>query len=291
VQALRARAEPTRWPTLHLAAWRRLARLRLLAWQPDEPLAAVNQALANVMADTSLFRRLGASEDSDPNTGVWDLASSGASVGLEQTAALADRVELFVARRLALGTPVDQHELNREVCHAFPGAQTPGRGLVAACLASYAQETEDGQWVLRVEDDPATRREELRALEAALLALGERCGFEVQPGPPQVWSAGGQPVYRVVVGVYATLGQYARAAQGPAQHRLLVLPGGRAGLAEFKLRRDAALRSALAADDWLIVKFRLAWRVAAEPDITAATVLAALAGDPLEGMQQLALLS
>jgi hypothetical protein len=71
---------------------------------------------------------------------------------------------------------------------------------------------------------------------------------------------------------------------------VLVVPGGRAGLIEFKLRRDAQLRALLTAGDWIIVKFRQAWRVCGEAEVNANTVEAALAGDPLEAMQQLALL-
>lgn len=291
LEALRARAEPVRWSTLHLAAWRRLARLRLLAWQPDEPLSQTNHALLQVATDTGTFRRLGAAAASDPNTGTWTLASANVPIELSRSIALADQVELSVMRHLTDRVPVDQDELDQRVCQMFPGPLTPGRGLVTACLASYAQLTASGQWVLRAEDDPETRREELRAMEAALRALAERCGFDVRPGPPQVWLVAGEPIYRVVVGVYATLGQYMRAAQGPAQHRLIVLPGGRAGLAEFKLRRDPDLREALATDRWQLVKFRQVRQVAAEPDISAASLGAALAGDPLAGMQQLALLT
>jgi hypothetical protein len=289
VEGLRARAEPTPWSTLHLAAWRRLARLRLLAWQPDEPLAATQRALEGVVADSTAFVRLGASAESDPSTGAWMLSRD--DDGADGPAALADRVELLVARQLATGEPVDEHELQTLACQAFPGAQTPGRSLVAACLASYATRLESGQWRLRAEDDPATRRDELRALEAALRGLGERCGYDVQSGALQIWLAKGEPVYRVVVGVQAALDQYLRAAAGPARRRVLVLPGGRAGLVEFKLRRDARLRAALTAGDWIVVKFRQAWRIASEPEVTAANLEAALAGDPLEGMQQLALLA
>jgi hypothetical protein len=204
-------------------------------------------------------------------------------------ASLADRVELLVARLLAAGEPVDEHELQALACRAFPGAQTPGRSLVAACLASYATRLESGLWHLRAEDDPATRRDELRALGAALRVLGERCGYDVESGAVQIWRAKGEPVYHVVVGAQATVGQYLRAVEGSARRRVLVLPGGRAGLVEFKLRRDARLRAALAAGEWLLVKFRQVWRIANAPEMTAATLEAALAGDPLEGMQQLAL--
>jgi hypothetical protein len=288
IECLRARAEPTRWASLHLAAWRRLARLRLLAWQADEPLAAINRSLEQLV-EQAPFVHLGAGAEGQAATGTWVLEAE-AEAG-EVVAPLADRVELMVARHLAQGEPVDEHELQALACQAFPGAQTPGQALVQACLASYAQRSESGLWVPRPEDDPAVRRDELRALEHALRGLGERCGFVVHDGPPQVWAAQGEPIFRLVVGVYATLGQYVRAAQGPARHRVLVVPGGRAGLAEFKLRRDARLRALLTEQGWLVVKFRQARRVAADDTVTANTAEAALAGDPLEAMQQLALLA
>jgi hypothetical protein len=206
-------------------------------------------------------------------------------------ATLADRVELAVARHVASGDPVDEHELQAAVCLAFPGHQTPGEALVRACLASYGLRQDSGLWQARAEDDPMIRREEVKALEKALRRLAERCGFDVSDGPPQTWSAEGVVLYRVVVATYATLGQYMLAAQGPARRRVLVLPGGRAGLAEFKLRRDPRLRVRLRDESWLIVKFRQAWRLANDAEIDAGALEAALAGDPLEAMQQLALLA
>jgi hypothetical protein len=75
-----------------------------------------------------------------------------------------------------------------------------------------------------------------------------------------------------------------------ARRRFLVMPGGRAGLAEYKLRRDPRLRLLVEAGDWTVVKFRLVRRMVADPGLTRATLEPLLAGDPLEPSQQLALL-
>jgi hypothetical protein len=62
---------------------------------------------------------------------------------------------------------------------------------------------------------------------------------------------------------------------------VIVLPGSRARLAGFKLRRDARLPAALE-QGWKLVKFRHLRRLAHDPTLTAESFAALLAGDPLE---------
>ena len=69
----------------------------------------------------------------------------------------------------------------------------------------------------------------------------------------------------------------------------MVLPGGRAGLTEFKLRRDPRLRPAIQAGAWTIVKFRQVRLMLADAHLSRSTLEPALLGDPLEHMEQLAL--
>jgi hypothetical protein len=75
-----------------------------------------------------------------------------------------------------------------------------------------------------------------------------------------------------------------------ARRRFLVTPGGRAGLAAFKLRRDPLLRQALVSGNWMIVKFRHVRRMASDPQLTRATLEPAFNADPLEEAIQLALI-
>jgi hypothetical protein len=58
---------------------------------------------------------------------------------------------------------------------------------------------------------------------------------------------------------------------------------------EHKLRRDPRLRQALLAGAWTIVKFRRVRQMLADVGVTRATLEPALAGDPLQSLQQLAL--
>ena len=107
-----------------------------------------------------------------------------------------------------------------------------------------------------------------------------------------MWREAGsdEPRYRFVVLASAVISPYLLAT-GPADGRqFLVLPGGRAGLVEAKLRRDPRLRQAFHAGQWTLVKYRQIRRMLSDASLTRATLDPALAGDPLEAMHQLALI-
>jgi hypothetical protein len=287
IEALTARAEPSRWTTVHFNALAAHARAAGQAWPADEPLASVQRDLERALGDMEVFVRHGAATASEPTTGLWYLRADRQPGGREP---LADRVEVEVARRLADGAPVDEVEFQGAVCDVFRGAETPGRGLVMACLASYAERQDAGLWQLRQEDRPEARAAEVRAMIGLLAQLAARLGFQADGEGPHTWREAGRLVYHFEVSSSATLGRLLGTAGAEAARRFLVLPGGRAGLAEHKLRRDPRLRPALEAGGWTLVKFRHLRRTAAEAALTRETLEAALAGDPLEAMQQLALL-
>ncbi|MCC6189722.1 MAG: hypothetical protein IT318_11870 [Anaerolineales bacterium] len=172
---------------------------------------------------------------------------------------------------------------------AFPETVTPGRSLVFACVHSYAQRLGPDRWQLRAEDEPARRAVDLAEILAYLRALGVRQGFEVDQANPQTWRDAAQPVYVFAVLTSAHLSTHLLGEPLAGRRRFLVLPGGRAGLAEFKLRRDPRLRPALSGGAWTIVKYRHIRRMAADARLTRATLEPALAADPLEAARQLAL--
>ena len=286
---LRARGEPSPWGSLHFAVWCSLAANRLAAWDADDPLSAANRALDQVMADTSTFQHLGSDGATDPGVGVWYLTDQGLRSGPAPDLPLADRVEAEVLECLAAAEAVDEQDLAAQVCLALPGALTPGRGLVMACLASYALKNEAGLWQLRPEDNLAARSGEVQSIQAELRALASRNGFEVAGAKPQEWREEGRTVYLFSVLTSAIISPELLAPARPARRRFLVLPGGRAGLVEFKLRRDPRLRPALAAGNWTLVKFRQVRQMLADQSVTRATLEPALAGDPLDALQQLTL--
>jgi hypothetical protein len=288
VACLVARGEPSRWASLHFAVWHALASRRSATWDADDPMTRYNRALEAAVADTGTFEHLGAAAGSDLATGQWYLRDA-ASVTAPDALPLADRAEVEVMRLLASGGPLDEVAVQAALCRALPGAATPGRGLVGACLASYGLRLEAGQWQLRAEDAPDTRDAEVHTLAVQLRGLAVRHGYEAMDDKPQIWLSEGQPTYLFVIQASAVISLPLLGQQLRARRRFLVVPGGRAGLVEFKLRRDPRLRLALRDGNWLIIKFRHIRKMIADPNLTRATLEPALGADPLEASHQLAL--
>ena len=284
---LLARGEPARWLTVHFTAWYALAEKHLLAALPDDPLTTVNRLLEPVFRDPAHFTRLGATPTDDPATGLWYVAPD---VTLSARPSLADRVEAKILQLLSDNEPHDEHTLTQQLYVEFPGLYTPSQNLIQAALASYAEEIEPGQWRLRPEDSSAARAEELQAIQAELRALGARHGYTLAGANPLEWREAEHTVYTFAVLTTAVISHHLLGEYPPAHRRFLVFPGGRAGLAAFKLRRDPRLRAAFVAGNWLILKFRHIRRMAADSDLTRATLEPAFYEDPLDEAKQLALI-
>ncbi len=167
------------------------------------------------------------------------------------------------------------------VCQALQGLNSPDQRLVLACVRSYA--TEDaikGIWSLRPEDDFDARNADCEEIRHLLVALGERMGYEVEPGQRLIWrdQAGGQ-VFAFCVQESAMLGSALEVSDDGGL--TFVLPGGRAALVAEKVRRDPRLRS------WLqegigVVKFRHVRRLYAETQLSQANIVERFAIDPPE---------
>jgi len=287
-EVLLARGEPSRWMTLHFGAWRSLAERRLLAALPDDPLSLVNRWLEPAFRDPRSFQRLGAEKSGDPATGMWSLPENGETT---PNLPLADRVEARVLQLLASGEPVDEHDLVQAAYSSFPGVHTPGRDLVLACLNSYAERVAHSLWRLRREDASTARAKELESIQAELRALAVRHGYTAAGANPLEWREDEQVVYLFAVITSAVFNRYVLGPQLAARKRFLVLPGGRAGLAAFKLRRDPRLRAAMFANHWVILKFRHVRRMADDTQLTRTTLEPAFYADPLEETKQLSLMS
>jgi hypothetical protein len=280
--ALSARHEPSQWVTVQWAAAAALSGR--VPVEDDETLPAMQRAIEAARSTPGALRRLGALPDDEPGIGLWWLAAE------TDQPPLADRVEAATQELLAGGAPVDERDFLPQLYDRFPGAQTPGLALVKAGLASYARQLENGQWQLRPEDAPASRAADRAATLAHLRTVAERCALTVQGEAVGQWCADGQPQYAFVVLAAANLsGPLLGTPPAAARRRYLVLPGGRVALAEHKLRRDPRLKAAFDAGGWSLLKYRHVRRLAADAAVTAGTLEAALAGDPVVAAQQLAL--
>jgi hypothetical protein len=276
--ALKRRGEPAPYLIVHAAAWCDLANDRQLAplWEAEDanPVVALSTTTEAALGDRRLFVRIGAG--AEPETGLYWLADPS-----EAALPLADRVEALVVGALRESHGLPEVEIDRRVCAALPGIETPDRRLVQACLRSYAvQEEGSDLWRLRDEDRAEVRATDAQEVRTLLRELGVRLGFDVVGDEPITWSeTGGRTAYTFSVREQAGLGDRVRA--GGAGPVTFVLPGGRAALVAEMVRRDPALR------DWLgragrVVKFRHIRRLGSETTLRADNLAERLALDPPE---------
>jgi hypothetical protein len=230
---------------------------------------------------------------------------------------LADRIEQWVAQQLEIGDqPLDR--LEGELMTAFPGLTTPDTALVTACIASYAH-VDGGTARLRAEDAPARRSRDLGEMLLRLHELGHRLGFDIWVAPWEqaaatglvpvdtggpnhtlawapaslVWEQEGQPVFAFAVSSQAALHPWLSAPPEALATcpRCVILPGGRAELLDFKLRRCPWWRQRLAWTGWDFVKFRHVRHLATLADLSLAGFRARIGLDPIVSLpgQQLQL--
>lgn len=303
---LHARGEPAPAVLAHTAVAARWAEELLLSdadagqEMGRRPVTALVQqsrlALAPELAPQGLRYMPGAADNPVPQWTAEDLVGQ----------PLADRVELAVAELLAQGEH-DADALFDQIYARFPGWLTPDHALITACLDSYSVREAD-KVRLRPEDEPGARARERTDMLALLHDIGRRLGYQVwraasertaasaapplaDGDPPDdpawapaslVWHEAGRPVQAFALASQALLLPWL--APPPVAlddcPRCVVLPGSRAGLLAFKLRRTPAWRARLAESGWEFVKFRHLRRLAAMPDLTRASWRARVGLDP-----------
>lgn len=301
------RAEPTPWPLIVTAGATRWAADGLLS-QPGASQDSIRRPVSALVEQA----RLALSPDLPP-AGLrpftperheriqWELEEKATGTPL------ADRVEQFIAARLHAGTQNDA-AFYSEVYRAFPGWETPDAELIAACLASYAVSSEQG-WQLRAEDQLERRSRDLSEMLLRLHSLGHSLGFQVWIAPDQqaaaqglvplgdggpqpaglwspasvVWHAEGSPHFAFALTDQTALQTWLAGAPGPLEFlpRYVVLPGGRAELLDFKLRRCPSWREQLAWSGWEFIKFRHIRRLATMADLTLSSFRARVGMDPV----------
>jgi hypothetical protein len=166
----------------------------------------------------------------------------------------------------------------------FSGPLTPDLALVLMSVDSYSLQ-ENETLHLRPEDDPLRRAAELRSLRNELVELGERLGFKVEQGGGWdiCWLREEREVYVFDISATVALGRHllARRTVIEGAQRCLVVPGGRAGLVNFKLQRDPRLADAVETARWQFIKFRHLRRLLAEEDLDRHALKTVLGLDPI----------
>lgn len=241
-------------------------------------LSRVQAQLSTVFADrTNLVHFPGASRSGE--SGQWWLAGRP-----ETEVPLADRVEMEVVRYLQKNPGCPFSALYDGLCAQFTGLLTPSEELVNTVLVSYAEIDPDqpGHWNLRPQEQPSARRADLDAARELLFKVAAALQVSAQGDSPTLWKdARGEILYAFYPMASSLVSRYVLAPDPsiPAQRCVVVLPGGRAGLLGYKLKRDPRLEQAF--QGWRVLKFRHLRRLAEWTDLNLSTWNDLLDTDPL----------
>lgn len=265
---IQLRGEPCPYLPVHIAVLDELLQERFFNLATEPPIgpdaSELQPILQAYLSYKNGFLRYGGSSSS-LESGYWWLKDSSAI-----TPPLADRVEFSLVKFLVSAGRVSFKAADQAVCNELPGLLTPDPHLVRAILSSYAEPDEDaaGLWRLREQDRPANRKLEMEEMRASLAALGQKLGFIVEQGDILIWKTStGQISNAFYIIASAALAPLIRWREYPPALSVLVLPGGRANLVMFKLRRDPRLQQ-IVDSGWRFLKFRHLRRLAEEPNLT-----------------------
>jgi hypothetical protein len=253
---LQQRGEPASYVRLHTAALSALSVTNMIPTTDEKPTGDVYAQLHTIFERAFTYRRgflhyggTGKSLD----VGQWWIQSS------ENFALpLADRVEYAVVDYLHTVPVCTLPDIDHYVCTKFPGLLTPDREVIQACLESYAVQDPVGseQWCLHPQENREVRSAEVETVCKSLIELGERLGFNPAGDHPLVWkNEQGDEVYAFYVLVSSCFGEILTNPLPPTVKRWIVLPGGRAGLALYKINHNPYLKSLLEGK-WQFLKFR-----------------------------------
>jgi len=281
------RGEPASYLHVHTAALLALTDAHALKQEEEEfdaTLRRTHTLIETVLKEDDRFAHFSSGEGVD--TGLWGLKlySSPATTGQGANPdSLTDRVEVALVNFLQKKPDSFYIEIEVHLYGMFPGLLTPSKGMIYAVLSSYA-EKDGANWRLRIEDQTASRQEDVNIIGTIIETIGARLKFKTRKQERWIiWEEKGKPV-RVFYLLASALIERAIADNPyPSAECFLVIPGGRAALVAYKQQRDPALAKRMEA--YRIVKYRT-WRGLAEVGIlTRDSFIEQLAADPIEKAQ------
>ncbi len=202
-----------------------------------------------------------------------------------------DSVEVAVVNYLLRNPRVSLEQLDIHVCSQFPGLMTPDQSLVKACLTSYAIQASDdtGDFLLRVEDKPDSRKVDISSIYNLIHKLGKHLGFRVKKGTcldptqelPLLWiSNSDEPEFIFFIQGSALLHRSLSSKNYSPKTCILIIPGGRSGLIDYKLKNNPLLNLAQEAG-WRFLKFRLVRAISEQPGLTREKFTMLIQEDPI----------
>lgn len=276
------RGEPASYLHVHAAALIALVQthsLRKRNQEFDEALRVTQSLIEEALENDARFIHFSNGENAD--TGLWGIKLPTEAGHSHES--LSDQVEFAVVNYLQKNPNSIYLEIEDDLYQRFAGLMTPTKAMIYAVLHSYA-ERKGAAWVLRAEDMAAARRSELATITAMLEIVGTRLGYSTsKEGKNYLWQENGQTVYVFYVLASALIGRALAETPHPPEQTIIVIPGGRAALVEYKAERDPALAARL--KGYRVVKYRLLRTLIEVPVLTRETFEEQITSDPLEKSQ------
>jgi hypothetical protein len=273
------RGEPASYLHVHAAALIALAESHALKPEDqefDEAMRATQSLIQVALEQDSRFVHYSTGENVD--TGLWDIQRN--VILNDMNESLSDRVEVAIVTFLQKNPNSIYLEIENDLYPRFPGLLTPSKAMIYSVLHSYA-EKDSAKWKLRAEDVASVRRNELNTIAAMLEAIGKRLGYSTRRQDKNyLWEQNGKIERAFYILASALIGRAIAETPYPPAQTVIVIPGGRAALAEYKAQRDPAL--AVRIKSYQVVKYRLLRTLVEVPVLTRETFEEQVASDPPE---------
>jgi hypothetical protein len=209
-----------------------------------------------------------------------------------QDVPITDRIELSLVSHLIKLQRCTIEEIHTALCEKYSGLFTPPVEFIQLCLESYIAlgSREVNHLYLRLEDMPDARRAAMDQAESFIFRLGERLGFRSEQCKSDQKSTfiawldnAGQPEYRLFLTPYAAIGNIVLHGNQPNGKNILVIPGSRANILFYKLRRDPRLSKAFnpTQGNWRFLKLRHLRSIVESPNLFRDNLDQLLSLDPI----------
>jgi hypothetical protein len=205
---------------------------------------------------------------------------------------MTDRYELSLVSYLLNNPGCTLHNVDKALCEEYPGLFTPPLEFIRLCMDSYGFQdpTLNHRWFLRPEDDPIQRKSDIERANKFIHQIGERIGYISSDRIINLdytnitWlEKNGQLAYSFFPMVSAAVGEIVLNNEKPPSRGFIVIPGSRANLLVYKLRRDPRLAKAfnLTQGNWRFLKFRHIRSLAESPTLNRDNLDQLLNLDPI----------
>jgi hypothetical protein len=205
---------------------------------------------------------------------------------------ITDSYELNLVKYLFGHPGCTMQEIDIAMCELFTGLFTPDFEFMRLCLESYAtpDPLDSNRWYVRPEDDLSKRKIDIEQATRFIHQIGEQLGFicndhlDSSAKTYITWlDENGDQYHRFFPIVSAAFGEIVLYGERPPIRGFIVLPGSRANLIVYKLRRDPRISKAFDPSQgyWRFLKFRHLRSLAESPILNRENLDQLLGLDPI----------